>query len=205
MQFKQGEALPVFISNRILSQLEISTIQLQFFSYDWFGNVPIANTSFQFVIDPEKIYFNFICQQKPFYNEKTKSHQFIEGLSQYDIAEIFLKEDDSNRYQEFNFSPSGAWWSALFSSYRKQDKECHIAGNDFCIDSSMDRSSWRVHCCINRQALAINFSASTLSNANVTAIINGNDRQYLSWSRIVSSQPDFHKTEYYCRVLPIEF
>ena len=47
-----------------------------------------------------------------------KAGGFAEGLWEQDVAEFFVADPETGHYQEFNLSPGGAWWSAIFSGPR---------------------------------------------------------------------------------------
>lgn len=46
---------------------------------------------------------------------------FVEGLWERDLVEIFLGQANSASYQEWNLSADGAWWAMSFKSYRERD------------------------------------------------------------------------------------
>lgn len=50
-----------------------------------------------------------------------ESTGFVEGLWKYDCGELFLVQPGTGRYLEINVSPSGAWWSCVFSDVRSRD------------------------------------------------------------------------------------
>ena len=52
---------------------------------------------------------------------KTNLGERKEGLWNSNCFEIFVKEATSTAYTEWNFAPTGEWFSLVFSDYRKRD------------------------------------------------------------------------------------
>lgn len=59
----------------------------------------------------------------------TLSHQplFQQDLWKHTCFEIFIKQQNSPRYWEWNFSPSGDWWNQSFEAYRKASANNQLA------------------------------------------------------------------------------
>lgn len=120
---------------------------------------------------------------------------FIEGLWERDVVELFLSETGSPRYQEFNVSPSGAWWTMAFSGYRTRmgtnsmpSVRCH---------ADAFGSGWRAAMAIPLSQLTIGWSSES-GALNVTAIL-GNPQRFVTALDLGGGEPDFHRAE---RFLP---
>jgi len=116
--------------------------------------------------------------------------KFVEGLWTDDVAELFLA-GPGNDYQEFNFSPTGAWWSACFSNYRQRDRLCPdpapqlecLSGPDFweisCILTLSSLLPWQ-GCSIDQRRL------------HVASVLFPTDPEYLCSGHSSGGTPDFH-------------
>ena len=109
----------VFESNGKLSWQEVSALPHTGELKDWRGAHLASAFEWCFVKDTERLWFSARLPGGSFYDQTHCVGDFVEGLWQQDVAEFFVK-DSSGRYQEFNVSPSGAWWTTLLSSYRRR-------------------------------------------------------------------------------------
>ena len=117
--------------------------------------------------------------------------RFVEGLWQQDVAELFLKDDTSEAYQEFNLSPNGAWWSCRFSEYRKRDEGRKIVKSQVQVSLERGESSWITLMKIPLSSLLVDVCFSDTSKLNVCAIQGQNPRHYFSAAQI--GELDFHR------------
>lgn len=105
---------------------------------------------------------------------------FVAGLWHKDVGEFFLIAEDG-RYQEFNLSPSGAWWSARFRGYR--DQECECPCPSVVTQAARSRSGWKASLTVLRS------ETIDWKRFQVTAILDG---RYFS-SGLCAGEPDFHR------------
>jgi len=191
--------LPIYSSQTILNFQTLATLPKHKLDHDWHGDPPLAPSYFVLALDPSNLWFAAECKQTPNFDRKFAQNDFAEGLWQRDVAELFLVEDQTSRYQEFNLSPSGAWWSGVFKSYRQADqtfdhKHSPTITSIITCANIMD-NSWSSAMRIPLTSLAITITFGPQSKANVSMIIGGQLRQHLSWSKIASKQPDFHRCQ----------
>lgn len=115
---------------------------------------------------------------------------FVEGLWQQDVAEFFIADRRTGRYQEFNLSPGGAWWSAIFTSPRVK-LEPQPEWRAFGVRTKVvwSEKEWTGE---------LSFPMPDLSQAavNCTAITAGREgRRFYSLAALGSATPDFHRPE----------
>lgn len=190
----QGEAIPIHESRTSLEFEDLFEFRLNYFKTDWFGLPPLAKTGFVLALTPKSLLFAAECFQSPTCNTSYCQNDFRAGLWENDVAELFLKEDQTDRYQEFNLSPCGAWWSGIFDSYRESSSLAFSEPKGVKAFADVKKDYWRAAISIPLSSLSVSIEFSPASKANVSFIIGGNKRQYLSWSRISSKEPDFHRT-----------
>jgi hypothetical protein len=171
------------------------------FKKDWYGKVPQARTSFLFGTDEENLFFALKCEKPAAFDKQHKPGEYTENLWQYDVAELFIVEPGSGRYQEFNLSPAGSWWSMLFSDYRVRDLAHFSMPKGLQCSGSVSEHRWQAALMVPLQSLSLPRMALKEYRFNVCSIINGAEKQYLSWAESKSEKPDFHRTEHY---VPLE-
>jgi hypothetical protein len=187
--------LPIYSSDTNLSFEQIFNLKDTSIELDWFGQTPQAKSAFVLARDPEKLIFAAKCLQKPYYDKNHCIGDFAAGLWEKDVAEIFIKEDNSTGYQEFNLSPSGAWWSGIFSDYRKEKTDTPLKTDGIRTYSEISETQWKAALEIPVNSLSIKTNLDQSTHVNVTFIIGGENRQYLSYAEILSPEPDFHKLD----------
>jgi hypothetical protein len=131
---------------------------------------------------------------------------FVEGLWSKDVAEIFFtsstkkhtntlhqKHANANSYQEFNFSPSGAWWSACFSDYR-QRAAVTTQPTLNSLQTILRDSSWLVIAAIDINSCDVVFDETSL--VHISAIYHAPMDVYLtSYKGPKKFAPDFHRLD----------
>ncbi|MCB0353513.1 MAG: hypothetical protein KDD64_08320 [Bdellovibrionales bacterium] len=184
--------LPLLSVNELSNLEELQALPHTEMGLDWFGSDPWAICSFCLAVDSERLYFSARSQRKAEFDPSLSSGQFREGLWKMEVAELFLKEDNSSRYQEFNLAPSGAWWSCLFQNYRKEATDGFVYPSGTECFSSVDSTRWVASLALPLSELSIEISFSELSRANVCFILGAENRQYLSAAPSPQEKPDFH-------------
>jgi hypothetical protein len=182
--------LPIYVSQKELSigdLLKLPSFKIQ---NGWLSEQDSQPPEFTLAVTTQNLLFSFNANYKPWHNSE-KQGSFVSGLWNYDVAEIFLKDDYSESYQEFNLSPSGAWWTQCFESYRKPSAQ---KNNQVQIQtfSEINKDNWEVGIIIPKNILGIKCSFSENSKANICAILGQNFRNYFSYNSVISEKPDFH-------------
>ena len=145
------------------------------------------------------IFFFFSCSfEKLFVNLDYPSDRSVEGLWDYDVAEVFLKPAGSPGYFEYEVSPLSQYLAAHIISPWKEV--------DFSWDSQMkaravlkeERSSWKAVMELPFQAMAGAESfrmpeAGDIWRANLFLAMGAEPaRHYLCWQPTLTKEPDFH-------------
>lgn len=145
--------------------------------YDWFGSRAGFAVKWSFTVQDGRLEFAFECGCPAACDEVVG---FVEGLWQRDVAEFFLIGADG-AYQEFNLSPTGAWWSARFRGYRDQECECRC--DSVVTTAARSRSGWKA-------SLAVDVAEVIgWERFQITAILGG---RYFS-TGLCAGEPDFHR------------
>lgn len=151
--------------------------KFQFVKTDWYGERTGFPVEWSLEVADGRLEFAFACGQPAACDEVSG---FVEGLWNRDVGEFFLIAADG-RYQEFNLSPTGAWWSARFRGYR--DQECSLPGLSVTTSAARSRSGWKA-------TLSVPVSeVLPWERYQVTAILGG---RYFSSGECVG-EPDFHR------------
>ncbi|HMS54841.1 MAG TPA: hypothetical protein PKA27_05530 [Fimbriimonadaceae bacterium] len=124
---------------------------------------------------------------------------FVYGLWREDCVELFIANRDTGRYVEFNFSPSGAWWSRVFEGIRmpanSEPPLCEAVGH-------MGNESWSVEASVELDTIraAIGGDPSTWVG-NLIVLVGGCDDtdpdldNLHSLATFSCSHADFHRPQ----------
>lgn len=159
-------------------------------AHDWFG-APIADPIDVFLgVDRRNLWFGARCGGAPRCADAMVG-DFVEGLWEHDVVEIFAAEEGSRRYQEFNLSPKGAWWTAAFSEYRERMPTAAMPGVR-CFAEPWG-SGWRAAMAIPLDELSIRWDLLR-GRLNVTAV-QGEPNRFVTLTDLGGGEPDFHRAE----------
>lgn len=112
----------------------------------------------------------------------------VDGLWETTCFELFLKEPSSDRYCEFNFSPSSSWAAYQFSDYRDGMENLELPK---APDISLDLSDSRV--AIEVTLVLPDTLRKTPLNASFSAVIANNSGSKSYWALShPPEKPDFH-------------
>lgn len=152
--------------------------------------------------DLEFLYFGGSAVGTPWFDPLWRNGDFIEGLWNWDVVELFIKDHTSSTYQEFNISPCGAWWACEFVSHRKRGtKNYNYQGVE--LFSSVTQENWKVAIAIPLNSVKADFQCPQSLRLNISGIV-GKKRQHFSWASMDTKQPDFHKSETFVSVRVID-
>jgi hypothetical protein len=87
---------------------------------DWYDKEIRPAISFFLSIDSTHIELGFSRQAPALLHPSARTEEFVEGLWNYDVIELFLSTGEES-YLELNLSPQCAWWAMHFSSHRVRD------------------------------------------------------------------------------------
>lgn len=160
------------------------------FDSDWFGRPPRHQARFKVYRQGSLLTFLFQADKKPEHNSSLKPGDFVEGLWEHDVAELFIRVP-SGRYVELNLGPSGAWWCAEFSAYRQRRAvlRCPTVQTQ---TAATETAFWEASLTVERGDLPFAESDWETAHWNVTAILSPQQPEYLSFGHRLGGDPDFH-------------
>ncbi len=163
---------------------------------DWFGEKAKYQCFYKLGFKDELISFKFKCLKNPYYEKLTKG-TFKENLSDMDVSEIFIMNPQNKTYQEFNISPAGAWWSALFKGYRERKKE--VKFDPEIVENTYGDNYWEINFCFLEKDLLLGIDF-TKCKLNVASILYDESPYYFSHGWNEGGKPDFHHEKNFCEL-----
>jgi hypothetical protein len=154
--------------------------------------------------DGNSLWFFCSIPSAPSYDEGYKPGEFVEGLWLQDVAEFFLRDAESGEYQEFNVAPSGAWWTCVFTEYRKRAMN-FPKPRSVCVERKVTADRWEVVFGVKLSELSIMITSQThLHVAVISAdpVGSATAQRFFSSHPLAGAEPDFHTPKVF---LPIEF
>jgi hypothetical protein len=183
--------MKVYHTNEQLDRERLESCPWSFQSRSWDGDELVVPLQWRVAYDPDHLWFMASVPGKAWFNAALGRGQFFEGLWEQDVAELFVMTD-RGLYQEFNVSPSGAWWSCRFSAYRVRQQESTVPSGA-STEVLVDEASWQALLSIPRRELLA--SPSEITAMHVAAIVHTPTLRYLSSAPVTGEQADFHRRE----------
>lgn len=195
-----SQKIKVYYSKQALEFAEVSKMEKNCFSY----SLPEKSAdppSFSITLCPDYLYVAYCYNQGYNHEKNLQQGQFQPDLWKMDVLELFIASDNSEKaYQEFNFSPAGAYWHCCFSEYRKRIEisEKAIDGIEIYLKQNTenlpDQKSELIAKIPRSSLLALN-NLNLISRLNCCAIFGANPRNYYSNSELKTGKIDFHNIE----------
>lgn len=182
------------------NHIELTELEPQIISRDWYGASPEFGLCYCAAKQEEQLHLLFTANITPDLDWNHGSGDFVEGLWKEDVAELFICDDNTSAYQEFNFSPSGAWWTQMFSDYRTEAPDLLRQRPELTIKSVIDSTGWQLLVELPLDQLSVCCRLTEQSRINICAIFNQNPRSYFSVNDLQAEDPDFHLNH---NVLPV--
>ncbi len=181
-------SITVAESRALLVPEQLSHLPTQSEPLSWDGHSLPYPLQWLIVRDPRRLWFVASAPGGADFDRQHAAGDFVEGLWERDVAEVFIKES-SGRYQEFNVSPGGAWWSVVLSSYRTREvKQPEML--DPIIRTEVGEGRWRALLGVDLSSLAVDLSESSL--LHVSGITQKPQRLFFSSQPVPTVEPDFH-------------
>jgi hypothetical protein len=172
--------------------LELHSKRCELGMKSWNGSDLDAPFKWSLAKDTKQLWF---CSEVPHaaneYDKNYGLNDFVEGLWNMDVVELFIASSSEAKYQEFNFSPAGAWWSCMFTQYRKPGTSSILPKLNV-IHTVRNASSWFVLAAIDMTDCDVTFDETSL--VHITAICRDPlDTFYMSsCQKEIDFAPDFH-------------
>ncbi|MFN8392703.1 MAG: hypothetical protein U0136_20595 [Bdellovibrionota bacterium] len=179
---------------RLEELFETSPLRL---AHDWFGKPLEFASEFFLAVSSKDLFFGARIGRAPRLAPSGSSDgtAFVEGLWEFDVVELFLKDDSAPHYRELNLSPDGRWWTCLFDSYRVRRPNSRLLYDPPEILSVSGPNGFEVALRFSRSMLQLNASFGESTRAVVAAILGAPPvRTYLSSNPVTGIAPDFHDT-----------
>ena len=150
----------------------------------WNGEESLVSVEIGIEVTNDYLVFSWIDCEK-YFSGMGNAGEFIEGLWEGDVVELFIREKKSDGYFEFNLSADGAWWGCYFSSPRIREESYIINQKEFNISKNKTSINLKIPLSI--------FKEESLT-FNITAII---EKNFLSLEKLPGEKADFHQPAYF--------
>ena len=175
-----------------------SQVPLTKFSLDWFGSPARHTAHFGFKLVGKSLFFRFRAEKSAECDRNLARGQFVSELWRQDVAEFFVRGPGPS-YQEFNISPTGAWWSARFGQYRTLDQEIHCSS--VSIQALVEDHSWEIEFSVPLSEIVVLKDLELrFAKLNPVSILCPQDPEYLCYGHTSGGEPDFHLSETFCPI-----
>ncbi len=121
-------------------------------------------------------------------------YEYKEGLWEQNVAEWFIVNTRTKRYLECNLSANGAWWMMAFSGVRQRNIDLLPDLSEVITQSSRQQDSWQAELEIP-ETLLVDILGDDEWVHNVCFILGKQPRQYISFNKLISNKPDFHRPD----------
>lgn len=118
-------------------------------------------------------------------------NDFVEGLWQYTLCELFLFLNQRTEYLELNLAPNGAWWAAEFSDYRTVTRPRSDLALSPLAYYNTENSFWYAGCSVELPA-PFHLDAVTVS---VCGISQHEGERFIAANPLSQHAADFHLRE----------
>lgn len=158
------------------------------------GELLEVPAAFSLVADPKHLWFIANHRRPASIHPKARPGAFQAELWKHDVAELFLLEELTGRYFEFNLAPNGAWWTCEFKAPRIREDELEIAMPEVATFSEIaPDGSWVAAMAIPLDLLEARLGFGPNTRANVTMILESPNQKFLSAADMGPGEPDFHQ------------
>ncbi|MDP4722137.1 MAG: hypothetical protein NWS48_12995 [Akkermansiaceae bacterium] len=160
---------------------------------DWSGKPLLPPLAFSLAADAENLWFVATRQAEACVHPDAFLGSFTPELWKYDTAELFIADDKTGRYLEFNLAPNGAWWAAEFSSPRVASVTQPDFKSNVTSHSGDESGQWLAALSIPLAFLRDTVDFGTGTKANATFILGSPEQTFHSAAKLPGAEPDFHQ------------
>jgi hypothetical protein len=176
--------------------ISTTTAQVQQIDKEWYGQAVEPPYEFSFTLTAEGLEFCAARKAPALVHPQGVCGAFQAELWRYDAAEFFLSTPDGSRYMEFNLSPNGAWWAAVFCAPRQV-----APGYEGWIPAGVQATGcsnsegWSCRALIPTAVLEqVGISPADCKLA-AAAILKSPEQVFLTTALPCDTQPDFHRPD----------
>jgi len=161
---------------------------------DWSGGRVEPAAAFSLVADPRRLWFVASRRRPAVLHPAARPGRFAPELWKYDVAELWLANEGSGRYFEFNLAPNGAWWSCEFRGPRVREDAAEIAMPEVATFAELaPDGAWVAAMALPLDLLRARLDFGAETRANVTFVLESPAQRYLSAVDLGGGEPDFHQ------------
>jgi len=143
----------------------------------------------------------FSAAMKPGPNDRfqTGEAEFVTGLWNGNVVELFLLNPDNGRYLEVHLAPTGQWWACVFTAVRVRETEAGRPLPLSVVHHERDKTGrhWQASAKVPAAVICKLLAARDFMRlrANLTAIAHPLTGRtlYFSHAPLPGAKPDFHQ------------
>lgn len=130
-----------------------------------------------------------------------KQHEFVAGLWNGNVVELFLGNPDNGRYLEVHLAPTGQWWACVFTAVRVREVETGRPLPLGVVQHHRDKAGrrWQASVQVPASVICQLLGARDFMRlrGNLTAITRPITGQpcYFSLAPLSGVKPDFHQPD----------
>ncbi len=170
--------------------------QPQQINKEWYGQHIVPPYEYSFNLSAQGLTFRAARKAAALVHPDGKCGAFQPELWRYDAAEFFITTADGKNYMEFNLSPNGAWWAALFCAPRQiapgfenWEPQGIVAGGTSTAEG------WSCEALIPTAVLKEAGIAPECCKLTAAAILQSPEQVFLTTALPCDTQPDFHRPD----------
>jgi hypothetical protein len=194
-RLRAHSAMTIFTSERPLhwGELDVPMLGLE---KDWQGARLQPPAAYSLVQDGRMLWFIAHHRRAAELHPQARPGMFQAELWRHDVAELFIADEASGRYFEFNLAANGAWWSCEFTAPRQRAEETDIAMPEVATFSDMaPDGAWVAAMAIPLDLLRARLDFGPQTRANVTMILESPLQRFVSAADLGGGAPDFHQPQ----------
>lgn len=166
---------------------QITSLPQERIQRDWFGDPPHCDISFVVACSETHLFFGGEVASLARYEPNLHSGQFVEGLWNQDVLELFVGIQNSSAYLELNLAPSGAWWCCYFDNYRQRStRQSNSPRAQILLGKN--EQVWRAALAFPLSQIEDKINTNTI----VFCTILGDPRRFYTNVHPPPTTPDFH-------------
>jgi hypothetical protein len=164
---------------------------------NWNNQPPPNPVEYSILCDTTDLFIIAKRDKTPQMHETASAGDFQPGLWRHDVFELFLSNEGTSTYQEFNLAPNGAWWTSVFDSPRCTKGEYSPPKCIQTLAEPTDKGWWAALQFPTR-SLGITISDDSKLLGHVASITENTPRHHCSSSlghrqaKGLPKQADFH-------------
>ena len=168
---------------------------------DWHGKEVGPQAAFSIAVDSRSLWFIASHASPARVHPAARPGRFTPELWKHDVAELFLHDQTSGRYFEFNLAPNGAWWSCEFTAPRVREEAGDIVFPEVATFAELaPNGGWMAAMAIPRDLLEGRLDFGKETALNVAFILESPAQRFLTATDLGGGEPDFHRPQKFRKI-----